>query len=144
MFVCFFRLFYFLPTDVSNCIELKIASCICAGYVNFSYRVLCFVFHAVSIIYEYSFSCFMRVCGEIFCACCLRVIFSFKSFKCIMHVLKVRGSKALELEDDKIRQTNVSKTERGNIQNTAKSVTGTLVIWNTTKLQYGLYWVRLG
>ena len=62
------------------------------------------MFDAVSIIYKYSVSCFMRVCGAIFCSCYLRVIFSFKIVQFIVHVLIVRVSKALGLEDGKIRQ----------------------------------------
>ena len=61
------------------------------------------MFDAVSIMYEYCVSCFMRVCGAAFCACYLRVIFIFKNVQCIMHVLIVGVSKALELEDGKIK-----------------------------------------
>jgi hypothetical protein len=61
-----------------------------------------FVFGAVSVIYEYCVSFYKGVCGEIFCAYYLRVIFSFKSVKCILHVSSVRVSKAVELEDAKV------------------------------------------
>ena len=82
--------------------------------IVFVFHVSCivFVFHAVNIKYENCVSCFMRVCGEIFCARYLRVIFGFKILQCIMHVLIVRVSKALELEDGKIRYVRKCKWKR--------------------------------